>query len=61
MTNQWESRERRIKKMAIVLSVLLHFIAVVMISSSFGGNSLPDFFKSLFGAEQMEQVEDVKV
>lgn len=58
MANQWESREKRVKRIALIVSVLLHIGALAMITTSFGDGAVQDLIESIFGSDQTEQVAD---
>ena len=62
MANQWESRERRVKRIALIVSVLLHVAALAMISGGTGKGGLQDTLKGLFGSDQdlVEMQADAK-
>lgn len=61
MANQWESRERRVRKMALIASVVLHLAAILLISTGFGDGAVQDLIQNVFGSDPVTQVEESKV
>ena len=57
MTNKWESRERGTKRIALIVSVLLHVFALALISTGTGKQSFQHLIESVFGNAQQSQGE----
>lgn len=58
MANQWESREKRVKRIALIVSVFLHIGAIAMITTSFGSGGVRDLIESVFGTNEAEKTAD---
>ncbi len=50
MTNIWENRERRTKRIALIVSLLLHLVVIFAVTSSTGENSIKQFIEQVFSA-----------
>lgn len=64
MSNKWEARERNAKRIALIVSVVVHLIALVAISTSTGEtNTFRNLLEQVFGGEEQQEqlVSETKV
>ncbi|HLF65815.1 MAG TPA: hypothetical protein VI603_18785 [Saprospiraceae bacterium] len=66
MENKWEIRERKTKRIALIISVLLHLVVLIAVTSNTGKNvknSIQNMFEEGFGGRQSqdEAQADIKV
>jgi hypothetical protein len=55
MKSKWESRERSTRRIALIVSVMLHMLAIAMISTGTGGDSIQNVIENIFGKGQHSQ------
>ena len=60
MANSWESRERNVKRIALIVSILIHLCVLVAITQSVGGG-IGNLIEHVFGGDQPEPVAEAKV
>lgn len=64
MSNKWEDRERKAKRIALIVSLVVHLIALVAISTSTGEPSkFRNLLEQVFGGEEQQEqlVSEIKV
>jgi hypothetical protein len=61
MSNKWESRERNVKRIALIASVVLHLVAIVAITQSVGKGGISTLIEQVLGTDQTTSGDDVKV
>lgn len=62
MSGKWESRERNHKKVALVISVLLHIAVFTVLCTSIGSHSIKDYLHNVLSPDQQETAQvDAKV
>jgi len=61
MANQWETRERNTKRIALIISVVLHLMVFAAITAGAGNNTFRHLIERVFGTGQSNQpIADAK-
>jgi hypothetical protein len=61
MTNKWESRERNVKRIALIASVVLHLAAIVAITQTVGNGGISTLIEHVFGGDDAPVANEAKV
>ena len=61
MENTWEVRERKSKRIALIVSLLLHVAALAAIGSAFGKHSFHNLIEHVFSSQDIAHADSTKV